>query len=60
MAPIVIDVSEGAPVLSRHAEEYLTWLAIEQGRARNTITSYRRDLVSYEAFLAGRGHRALW
>ena len=25
-------------MLSRHAEEYLTWLAVEQGRARNTIT----------------------
>jgi integrase/recombinase XerD len=52
----VIDVSEDGPTLSRHAEEYLTWLAIEQGRARNTISSYRRDLVSYEAFLAARGH----
>ena len=31
-------------------------MAIEQGRARNTITSYRRDLVNYEAFLAARGH----
>ncbi len=52
----MIDVSEGGPALSRHAEEYLTWLAIEQGRARNTIISYRRDLLSYEAFLAARGH----
>ncbi len=56
MTPITIDVSDTGPMLSRHAEEYLTWLAIEQGRARNTITSYRRDLVRYEAFLAGRGH----
>ena len=52
----MIDVSESGPMLSRQAEEYLTWLAIEQGRARNTIISYRRDLVSYEAFLAGHGH----
>ncbi len=55
MTPVTIDVSESGPTLSRPAEEYLTWLAIEQGRARNTILSYRRDLVSYEAFLAARG-----
>src|ERR1700681_1755537 len=56
MSPVMIDVSESGPTLSRHAEEYLTWLAVEQGRARNTISSYRRDLVSYEAFLATQGH----
>jgi integrase/recombinase XerD len=39
------------------AEEYLTWLAVEQGRARNTISSYRRDLRAYEAFLAARGQK---
>jgi integrase/recombinase XerD len=53
---VLIDVSESGPSLSRHAEEYLTWLAIEQGRARNTISAYRRDLVRYEAFLAAHGH----
>ena len=26
------------------AEEYLSWLAVERGRARNTVASYRRDL----------------
>jgi integrase/recombinase XerD len=52
----MIDMPESGPALSRQAEEYLTWLAIEQGRARNTIVSYRRDLVSYEAFLARHGH----
>jgi integrase/recombinase XerD len=41
--------------LSPSAEEYLTWLAVEQGRARNTLVSYRRDLVVYESYLAGRG-----
>ncbi len=56
MAPVLIDVSESGPALSRHAEEFLTWLAIEQGRARNTISSYRRDLVRYEAFLSAHGH----
>jgi integrase/recombinase XerD len=37
------------------AEEYLTWLAVEQGRSRNTLLAYRRDLSSYEGYLAERG-----
>lgn len=37
------------------AEEYLTWLAVEQGRSRNTLLAYRRDLSSYEGYLAARG-----
>ncbi|HMD45331.1 MAG TPA: site-specific tyrosine recombinase [Acidimicrobiales bacterium] len=50
----------GAPhiagtALSGGAEEYLSWLAVERGRSPNTITSYRRELVAYEAFLAGAG-----
>jgi integrase/recombinase XerD len=43
--------------LGRSAEEYLSWLAVEQGRARNTLAAYRRDLLAYERFLAGRGRR---
>lgn len=43
--------------LSRGAEEFLTWLAVEQGRARNTLHAYRRDLAAYEHFLAERGRR---
>lgn len=41
--------------LTAESEEYLSWLAVERGRARNTITSYRRDLAGYEAALARRG-----
>jgi len=41
--------------LSAEAEEYLTWLAVEQGRSRNTLAAYRRDLRGYERFLAGTG-----
>jgi integrase/recombinase XerD len=41
--------------LSGASEEFLSWLAVERGRAANTITAYRRDLASYEEFLQGRG-----
>lgn len=43
----------GARSLSKEAEEYLSWLAVERGRAPNTLAAYRRDLVAYETFLAG-------
>src|ERR1700678_2890992 len=43
------------PALSADAEEFLSALAVELGRSRNTVISYRRDLISYEAFLATRG-----
>jgi integrase/recombinase XerD len=42
-------------VLSRDAEEYLSYLAVERGRAPASISAYRRDLVAYEQFLAERG-----
>ena len=41
--------------LSRSAEEFLSWLAVERGRASNTLAAYRRDLLAYEAWLAARG-----
>ena len=41
--------------LSRDAEEFLSWLAVERGRAPNTVNAYRRDLRAYEVFLKGRG-----
>jgi integrase/recombinase XerD len=42
-------------VLSREAEEFLSWLAVERGRATLTLAAYRRDLAAYEAALAARG-----
>jgi integrase/recombinase XerD len=37
------------------SEEYLSWLAVERGRARNTLLAYHRDLAYYEETLADRG-----
>ncbi|HLN06799.1 MAG TPA: site-specific tyrosine recombinase [Acidimicrobiales bacterium] len=42
-------------VLSRDAEEFLSYLAVERGRAAASISAYRRDLAAYERFLADSG-----
>lgn len=39
--------------LPADVEEYLTHLAIEKGRATNTLLAYRRDLGRYVSFLDG-------
>lgn len=44
-----------APELPLEAEEYLTWLAAEKGRAANTLCAYRRDLLAYAGWLDERG-----
>jgi len=48
----------GTP-LSDDAEEFLSWLTVERGRAELTVRAYRRDLAAYEATLAERGTTAL-
>jgi integrase/recombinase XerD len=40
--------------LSIDAEEFLSFLAVEKGRAINSLAAYRRDLLAYERYLAGR------
>jgi integrase/recombinase XerD len=40
--------------LPLEAEEFLTWLAVERGRAPSTLEAYRRDLRRYAAWLDGR------
>ena len=37
--------------LSRNAEEFLSWLEVERGRSPRTLSSYRRDLGAYQAYL---------
>ena len=41
--------------LPLEAEEFLVWLTSERGRARNTLTAYRRDLGAYHDWLRRRG-----
>lgn len=41
--------------LSRDAEEFLSYLSVERGRAPASISAYGRDLGAYEQFLADRG-----
>jgi integrase/recombinase XerD len=48
-------IAGGPRLLSRESEEFLSWLAVERGRAANTVAAYRRDLLAYEAWLAERG-----
>jgi integrase/recombinase XerD len=40
--------------LALEAEEFLSWLVAERGRAANTVSAYRRDLVAYTAWLGSR------
>lgn len=42
--------------LSELADRFLTWLAVEKGRAANTVSSYRRDLLSYAEWLRSSSH----
>ena len=44
-----------APHLDRLLADYLAQQSVERGLSRNTIAAYRRDLVRYTAWLAGRG-----
>jgi len=44
-----------ATPLSIGAEEYLSWLAVEKGRSRNTLLAYRRDISAWERWAATEG-----
>ncbi|MFZ2172749.1 MAG: site-specific tyrosine recombinase XerD [Rhodococcus sp. (in: high G+C Gram-positive bacteria)] len=42
-------------MIARQVDSYLDHIAVERGAARNTLSSYRRDLTRYVQFLADRG-----
>ena len=42
------------PALPVECEDFLTWLTVERGRAKNTISAYRRDLMAYVGWLRAR------
>lgn len=44
-----------SPELPLEVDEFLTWLAVERGRAPSTIEAYRRDLRRYSGWLRARG-----
>ncbi len=44
----------GAEVVPLEVEEFLTWVAVERGRAVNTVIAYRRDLRAYARWLTSR------
>lgn len=37
------------------AEEFLSWLTVDRGRATNTVAAYRRDLVAYQGYVHEQG-----
>jgi integrase/recombinase XerD len=49
----VSDTALSDTALSAPAEEYLSWLSVERGRSANTLKAYRRDLLQFEAVMAG-------
>ena len=49
------DPSVDPDALVAEAEEFLTWLAVEKGRAANTLAAYRRDLLAWQRFATARG-----
>ncbi len=48
-------VAEFEVELPIEIEDFLSWMSSERGRARNTLSAYRRDLRSYCAWLSQRG-----
>jgi integrase/recombinase XerD len=49
------DPAADVEALPLEVEDFLTHLAVERGRAANTLAAYRRDLRRYHAFLAAAG-----
>jgi integrase/recombinase XerD len=49
------DPADDADLLPLDVEEWLSWLATEKGRARATLTAYRRDARRWWDWLRARG-----
>ena len=49
----------GRSAAARSVAAYLDHLAVERGLAANTLSSYRRDLLRYQEFLAATGRASL-
>lgn len=43
---------QGPPLLNSFVKDFLFYLSVERGLAKNTIDSYRRDLAKYLTFLS--------
>jgi integrase/recombinase XerD len=52
---MTVDGIDAEPSLPLVAEEFLSWMASERGRSRNTLDAYRRDLGGYCAWLHAAG-----
>lgn len=48
-------VGEGDLLIPLEIEAFLSWMVSERGRAANTISNYRRDLIGYSAWLTAHG-----
>jgi integrase/recombinase XerD len=48
------DPADTVDELALEVEEFLMWMSSERGRSRNTLAAYRRDLMHYQRWLAGR------
>jgi integrase/recombinase XerD len=54
--PVITSPADATPPpLPTEAEDFLTWLTVERGRAASTVEAYRRDLVAYWTYLAAIG-----
>ena len=47
-------MTNGRQLVTEVSEDFLTWLAVERGRAINTLKAYERDLKRYHAHLVSR------
>ncbi len=56
MSRVALDPASSPAQLPLEAEEYLAWLQAERGRSANTLSAYRRDLLTYSSWLTANQH----